>query len=179
MIKKLSHQINIKKIYIKITDKYLYIYSNKVERIDNNYIKNGKVDNVEKFILYLKTKIEKNIIKRKYIFILDTLLNNSDLFVYNYVFSSLGILDYEIINDLDLIKNIVNEENIIVMNWSSSINYAYINNNEIVIYPFNTNVINSLNKKYILLVGDTPISKRITVPVYDMEFKENVIYNCL
>lgn len=65
------------------------------------------------------------------------------------------------------------------MNWSSSINYAYINNNEIVIYPFNTNVINSLNKKYILLVGDTPISKRITVPVYDMEFKENVIYNCL
>lgn len=137
------------------------------------------MDNVEKFMGYLKERLDKSIIKKKYIFILDTLLNNSDIFVYNYVFSSLGLLDYEITSDLEFIKNIINDENIIVMNWSSSINYAYINNNEICIYPFNANIINTLDKKYILLVGDTNISKRIKIPVYDMEYKDKVIYNCL
>lgn len=95
------------------------------------------------------------------------------------MFSSLGLIDYEITSDLEFIKNIINDENIIIMNWSSSINYAYINNNEICIYPFNANIINTLDKKYILLVGDTNISKRIKIPIYDMEYKDKVIYNCL
>ena len=71
-------------IYVKITDKYLYIYeNNKVIRKKNLYIKNGRVDDVDKFIIYLKNNLDNNLIKRKYIFILDNLLNNSDIFVYN------------------------------------------------------------------------------------------------
>ena len=39
-------------IYVKITDKYLYIYeNNKVIRKKNLYIKNGRVDDVDKFII--------------------------------------------------------------------------------------------------------------------------------
>lgn len=169
---------NIKTTYIKITDSYLYIYSNKrIERLDNLYIKNGKVDNIEKFISYLKDILNKNILKKKYIFIVDTLLCNSDLFVYNYVFESIGLINYKIINDLDIISNIIDDDNIIVMNWSSSINYAYKLDNQINLYPFNSKIINTLKKKYILLIGDTPISTRVELPVYESEFKDLVIFN--
>ena len=116
-------------------------------------------------------------IKKRYIFILDTLLNNSDLFVYNYVFESLGLINYKVINDLDIINKIIDEDNIIVMNWSSTMNYAYKLENQINIYPLNINIINTLKKKYILLVGDTDISSRIKIPIYKPEYEELVIFN--
>ena len=171
---------NIKPIYVKITDKYLYIYENGyLYKKNSKYIKNGKVDNVIELIDYLKTTLDTYLIKRKYIFILDNLLNNSDLFVYNYVFKSIGILDYKILNDLYFIKNIINNENIIVSNWSSSITYTYINNNELVTNLFNRKIINKLNKKYLILIGDTIITNNINKPIYNLENKELVIFNCL
>ncbi len=130
-------------------------------------------------IIYLKNILNNGFLKNKYIFILDTLLCNSDLFVYKYVFDRIGILDYKIINDLDLAKQLINTENIVIFNWTSSINYAYLNGKEIVVNPYNTNVINSLNKKYILLIGDTPISQNIKKPIYEYEYHDNVIFNVL
>lgn len=88
-------------------------------------------------------------------------------------------MDYKIINDLDLASSLVHEDNIVIFNWSSSINYAYLNNKEIVVNPYNTNIINSLNKKYILLIGDTPISKNIRTPIYEYEYHDDVIFNVL
>lgn len=147
--------------------------------MDSYYIKQGKVDNVNKLIIYLKSILNNNFVKNRYIFILDTLLCNSDVFVYKYVFDRIGVLDYKIITDIDLAKVKLNDDNIIIFNWSSSTKYAYLNNKEIIINPFNTNIINSLNKKYILLLGDTPISSRITKPVYEYEYHEKVIFNVL
>lgn len=169
----------IKSIYVKLTDKSIYIYGDKVKRYESFYIKNGKVDNVNKLIVYLKNILNNNFLKNKYIFILDTLLCNSDKFVYKYVFDRIGVLDYKIINDLDLAKKLINEDNILIFNWSSSINYAYLNGKEIVVNPYNTNIINSLNKKYILLIGDTPISSKIKAPIYEYEYHDNVIFNVL
>lgn len=169
----------IKSIYVKLTDKYIYIYSKNVKRYESFNIKNGKVDNVNKLIIYLKNILNTNFIKNKYIFILDTLLCNSDIFVYKYVFDRIGVIDYKIINDLDLASSLVKEDNIVIFNWSSSINYAYLNNKEIVVNPYNTNIINSLNKKYILLIGDTPISKNIRAPIYEYEYHDDVIFNVL
>lgn len=167
-------------IYVKITDKYLYIYeNNKVIKKKNLYIKNGRVDDVDKFIIYLKNNLDNNLIKRKYIFILDNLLNNSDIFVYNYVFKYIGLLNYKIIRDIDIIKNIIDENNIIISNWSSSITYTYFNGKELLTYPLNIKIINTLNKKYIIAIGDQELSKRIKLPIYKMEEKDKVIFNCL
>lgn len=155
------------------------MYSNEVKQYPSKYIKNGKVDDVKRLIHYLKSILNNNIIKRRYIFILDTLLCNSDLFVYNYVFSSVGLVDYKIINDLDLIKDKLNEDNIIIMNWSSSTNYAYLNNKEVIVEPLNINIINRLDKKYIMLAGDEEISSKIKIPIYNFEYKDQVIFNYL
>ncbi len=169
----------IKSIYVKLTDKYIYIYSKSVKRYDSYYIKNGKVDNVNKLIIYLKNILNNNFIKNKYVFVLDTLLCNSDIFVYKYVFDRIGVIDYKIINDLDLASSLVNIDNIVIFNWTSSINYAYLNNEQIVVNPYNTNIINSLNKKYILLIGDAPISKNIKIPIYEYEYHDDVIFNVI
>lgn len=169
-----------KNTYVKLTDKFIYVYSNKtLKKYTSKYIKNGKVDNVRKLIIYLNNILNTSFFKKKYIFILDTLLCNSDIFVYHYVFENMGLLSYKIINDLDIIKNHLNEENIIIMNWSSSINYCYINNNEIVINPFNEKIISRLNKNYILTCGDAEISLKTRTPIYSYENKENVIFNFL
>lgn len=164
-------------MYVKITDRYIYTYSNRLTRYDSKYIKNGKVDNVSKFTIYLKHLLKEKLIKKRYVFILDTLLCNSDIFVYNYVFESIGLVNYKIINDLDILKSHLNEDNIIIMNWSSSSNYAYINNNEIICHPFNLNIVNKLNKKYILLSGDTGVSDKIKLPIYHYEHDDYVIFN--
>jgi len=107
------------------------------------------------------------------------LLCNSDIFVYKYVFDRIGVIDYKIINDLDLASSLVNIDNIVIFNWTSSINYAYLNNEQIVVNPYNTNIINSLNKKYILLIGDAPISKNIKIPIYEYEYHDDVIFNVI
>ena len=102
---------------------------------------------------------------------------NSDLFVYNYVFQSVGLVDYKMISDIDLIKDKLTEDNIVVLNWSSSMNYVYLLGREIVVEPLNTNIINRLDKKYIMLAGDTPISSKIKIPIYNFEYGDNVIFN--
>lgn len=170
--------MNKKNIYVKLTDKQIYVYSNKgLKKYASKYIKNGKVDNVHKLISYLNKLLNKGIFKKRFIFILDTLLCNSDLFVYRYVFENMGLLNYKIINDIDILKNHLNDDNIIVMNWSSSTNYCYINNNEIVINKFNEKIINNLNKNYILMCGDTNTIIRTNIPVYYYEDKDNNIFN--
>lgn len=110
---------------------------------------------------------------------MDNLLNNSDLFVYNYVFKSCGLLNYKIINDLYFIKNIINEDNIVISNWSSSITYSYLENQEIKTYIYNQKRINLLDKKYIILIGDTQISNKFNKPIYRLENKKNVIFDCI
>ncbi|MCH5166839.1 MAG: hypothetical protein J1F35_03005 [Erysipelotrichales bacterium] len=166
--------------YVKLTDKYIYVYSNKtLKKYDSKYIKNGKVDNTHKLIIYLNNLLNKGIFKRRYIFILDTLLCNSDLFVYKYVFENMGLLNYKIINDIDILKNHLNDDNIIIMNWSSSINYCYINNNEIVINKFNEKIINRIGKKYIVMCGDTKTHLKTNIPVFNYEDEYNVIFNFL
>lgn len=91
----------------------------------------------------------------------------------------MGLINYKIINDLDIIKNHVTDNNIIIMNWSSSINYCYKNSNEIVVNKYNTNIINNLNKDYILTIGDTKLSNKIKIPIYKYEHEELVIFNYL
>lgn len=132
---------------------------------------------MDNLIEYLKKVLNKTIIKRKYTFVLDALLCNSDLFVYNYVFQSVGLVNYKIISDIDLIKDKLTEDNIVVLNWSSSMNYVYLLGKEIVVEPLNTNIINRLDKKYIMLAGDTPISSKIKIPIYNFEYGDNVIFN--
>ncbi len=146
-------------------------------RYESHYIRLGRVDDVDKLIIYLNKLLNNNFIKNKYVFILDTLLNNSELFVYKYIFNRIGIMDYKIVNDLDIVKNYLTNDNIIVFNWSSSTNYATILNNQIVVEPFNQDKINNSHKKYILLVGDTPLASKINIPQYRFEYYENLIFN--
>ena len=171
--------VNIKNIYVKLTDKYIYTYSDKLKRFDSKYIKNGTVDDVFKLIEYLNKILEKNIFKIKYTFILDTLLSHSDLFTFKYVFESMGLINYKIINDLDILRKHVTDNNIIIMNWSSSINYCFKLDNNIVVNKYNTNIINNLDKDYILAIGDTSISNKIKKPIYKYEHEELVIFNYL
>lgn len=89
----------------------------------------------------------------------------------------MSLLNYKIINDIDILKDIIDENNIIIMNWSSSNNYAYLNNNEIVVNRLNINIINSLDKLYILEIGDTPISKQIKTPILKYEDEDKLIFN--
>ena len=64
--------MKLKKIYVKLTDNYIYVYSNKVlKKYESKYIKNGKVDNPYKLINYLNRLLNNNIFKKKYIFILE------------------------------------------------------------------------------------------------------------
>lgn len=146
-------------------------------RYESHYVRLGRVDNVEKMIIYLNKLLNNNFIKNRYIFILDTLLSNSDLFVYKYVFNRIGIMDYKIVNDLDIVKDKLNKDNIIVFNWSSSVNYAMILDEQIIVNTFNLRDINRSNKKYMLLVGDTDITNNIRIPQYKFEYYENVIFN--
>ncbi len=172
--------MKLKKIYVKLSDNYIYVYSNKsLKKYESKYIKNGKVDNPHRLIEYLNNILNNFLFKKKYIFILDTLLCNSDLFVYRYVFENMGLLNYKIITDIDLAKNILNNDNIIIFNWYSSINYCYINNQEIVINRYNSNIIESLNKKYILLIGDYPLNNKFKIPIYYFEDKNNILFNLI
>ena len=91
----------------------------------------------------------------------------------------MGLINYKIINDLDIIKKHVTDNNIIIMNWSSSINYCFKLDNNIVVNKYNTNVINNLDKDYILTIGDTFISNKIKKPIYKYEHEELVIFNYL
>lgn len=172
--------MNKSKLYIKITDKYIYTYNDKrVKKYESKYIKDGKVDNTHKLIIYLNSILNKSFIKKRYIFILDNLLCNSDIFVYRYVFENMGLLNYKIITDVDILKTHLNEDNLIIMNWSSSTNYCYLNNGEVVINRFNQNIINNLDKKYIITIGDEEIHFNTKTPVYNYEDRENVIFNFL
>lgn len=174
-------KLNKKKntVYIKLTDKTFYIFHNKLFKYDGKYIKNGKVDDVKKLIVYLNKILPYSIYKYKYIFILDTLLCNSDLFTYRYVFENMGLSNYQIKSDVDIIKSKLNDNNIFLFNWSSSCNYAYINNKEIVINKINTKVINNMNKTYIISVGDEYLSSDIKIPLYKSEYEELTIFNYL
>lgn len=172
--------MNKSNTYVKITDKYIYVYSNKrIKKYDSKYIKNGKVDNAHKLILYLNRLLNKGIIKKRYIFILDNLLCNSDLFVFKYVFENMGLLNYKIITDIDILKAHLKDDNLIIMNWSSSINYCYLNNKEVTINKINEKIINKLNKKYILMCGDTDPKIRSKTPIFSYEDSSKVIFNFL
>lgn len=172
--------MKLKKIYVKLTDNYIYVYSNKVlKKYESKYIKNGKVDNPHKLINYLNILLNKNIFKKKYVFIVDTLLCNSDIFVYKYVFENMGLLNYKIISDIDIVKNHLTDENVIIMNWSSSIHYCYINNNEIVINNFNAKIIDKLKKKYVLICGDYPLDLELKTPIYYYEDRSNMLFSFL
>lgn len=125
----------------------------------------------------MRSLLNKGFIKNKYVFILDTLLCHSDLFCYRYVFDRIGILDYRIRNDVDIVKNHLNEDNIIIFNWSSSTNYCYLNKNEVIVCPLNVKVLNQLEKKYALLAGDMDLPKNIKIPVYHYENEFHTIFN--
>lgn len=118
-----------------------------------------------------------NVIKKTFIFILDNNLNNSEIFTYKYVISKLNLLDYKIKYDLDFIENIITDNNIIVFSWSGSTTYVYLNDNELLSYPFNIKKINSLKKEFIILIGDTQLSKNINLPIYEPEYNELNIFN--
>ena len=149
-----------------------------MNKYKSKYIKNGKVDNVDKLISYLNKIIKDiNVIKKTFIFILDNNLNNSEIFTYKYVISKLNLLDYKIKYDLDFIENIITDNNIIVFSWSGSTTYVYLNDNELLSYPFNIKKINSLKKEFIILIGDTPLSKNINLPIYEPEYNELNIFN--
>ena len=79
---------NIKNIYVKLTDKYIYTYSDKLKRYDSKYIKNGTVDNVFKLIDYLNKILEKNIFKKNdYAFVeaVETKIVTTDTTEYDLV----------------------------------------------------------------------------------------------
>ena len=86
-------------------------------------------------------------------------------------------MDYKIKYDLDFIENIITDNNIIVFSWSGSTTYVYLNDNELLSYPFNIKKINSLKKEFIILIGDTPLSKNINLPIYEPEYNELNIFN--
>lgn len=163
-------------IKVKITDKYIYLYDKTLKILESKYIKNGRVDNVEKFIRYLRNILNNTFIKRKYIFILDPTLNNSELFVYKYVFDSIGLLNYRIINDVSIVKDLLNDDNIILFSWTSGIYYCYLNNNDIVVNKYNNKVINNLKKKYIINIGDTEVNDKFNKPIYKYEDNINFIF---
>ena len=163
-------------IKVKITDKYIYLYDKTLKILESKYIKNGRVDNVEKFLRYLRNILNNTFIKRKYIFILDSTLNNSELFVYKYVFDSIGLLNYRIINDVSIVKDLLNDDNIILFSWTSGIYYCYLNNNEIVVNKYNNKVINNLKKKYIINIGDTEVNDKFNKPIYKYEDNINFIF---
>ncbi len=89
----------------------------------------------------------------------------------------MGLVNYKIIDDIALVKSKLTDDNIIILNWSSSCNYVYLNNQEIICTPLNINIVNRLPKKYILLAGDTPVSNRLSLPIYHYEESDKVIFN--
>lgn len=163
-------------IKIKLTDKYIYLYDKTLKILESKYIKNGRVDNVEKLIKYLRVILNNTFIKRKYIFILDPLLNNSELFVYRYVFDSIGLLNYHITDDVSIVSDIIEDDNIILFSWTSGIYYCYKNDKEIVVNKYNNKVINSLKKKYIINIGDSEVNDTFNKPIYKYEDNINFIF---
>ena len=163
-------------IKIKITDKYIYLYDKTLKILESKYIKNGRVDNVEKLIRYLRSILNNTFIKRKYIFILDPLLNNSEKFVYRYVFDSIGLLNYHITDDVSIVNDIIEDDNIILFSWTSGIYYCYKNDKEIVVNRYNNKVINNLKKKYIINIGDTEVNDIFNKPIYKYEDNINFIF---
>lgn len=163
-------------IKIKLTDKYIYLYDKTLKILESKYIKNGRVDNVEKLIKYLRVILNNTFIKRKYIFILDPLLNNSEKFVYRYVFDSIGLLNYHITDDVSIVKDIIEDDNIILFSWTSGIYYCYKNDKEIVVNRYNNKVINSLKKKYIINIGDSEVNDTFNKPIYKYEDNINFIF---
>lgn len=77
-------------------------------------------------------------------------------------------------NDLNIIESIINENNIIILSWSSGIYYCYLNDNNIVLNKYNSKIINSLDKTYIVYIGDTDIPDKLNKPMY--KYENNITY---
>ena len=168
----------MKKVYIKITDEYIYLYENKkLKTFESKYIKNSSIDNIELFSKYISSIINEKGLKKQYIIIVNNLLNTSELFTYKYAIGKSNILYYKIIQDKDLLKESISKEYIIVFSWTNSTTMMYKLNKEIYIEPLSNKLIDKLKKKYILLIGDTNIKKKFKLPILISEHYDINVFN--
>ncbi len=169
------------KIYIKILDNEIWIsknnklYKEKTNTIlENNFITNYKVLEINLKQIINKYKLTNLIIQNKIYIIINKLYCESNLFILKTIMYNLGLSNYKLLYEEDLYKDIY--PNILSI-WKTNGIYIYNNvenyidiNNKNDIKKISTNtllitsnkdVLNILNKDLILYENDTN-------PIFDM-----------
>lgn len=169
------------KIYIKILDNEIWIsknnqlYKEKTNTIlENNFITNYKVLEINLKQIINKYKLTNLIIQNKIYIIINKLYCETNLFILKTIMYNLGLSNYKLLYEEDLYKDIY--PNILsiwktngVYIYNNVENYIDINNkNDIkkistntLLITSNKDVLNILNKDLILYENDTN-------PIFDM-----------
>lgn len=169
------------KIYIKILDNEIWVsknnklYKEKTNTIlENNYITNYKVLEINLKQIINKYKLTNLIIQNKIYIIINKLYCETNLFILKTIMYNLGLSNYKLLYEEDLYKDIY--PNVLSI-WKTNGIYIYNNvenyidiNNKNDIKKISTNtllitsnkdVLNILNKDLILYENDTN-------PIFDM-----------
>ena len=169
------------KIYIKILDNEIWIsknnklYKEKTNTIlENNFITNYKVLEINLKQIINKYKLTNLIIQNKIYIIINKLYCETNLFILKTIMYNLGLSNYKLLYEEDLYKDIYpNVLSIWITNgiyiYNNVENYIDINNkNDIkkistntLLITSNKDVLNILNKDLILYENDTN-------PIFDM-----------
>ena len=169
------------KIYIKILDNEIWIsknnklYKEKTNTIlENNFITNYKVLEINLKQIINKYKLTNIIIQNKIYIIINKLYCETNLFILKTIMYNLGLSNYKLLYEEDLYKDIYpNVLSIWITNgiyiYNNVENYIDINNkNDIkkistntLLITSNKDVLNILNKDLILYENDTN-------PIFDM-----------
>ena len=169
------------KIYIKILDNEIWIsknnklYKEKTNTIlENNFITNYKVLEINLKQIINKYKLTNLIIQNKIYIIINKLYCETNLFILKTIMYNLGLSNYKLLYEEDLYKDIYpNILSIWITNgiyiYNNVENYIDINNkNDIkkistntLLITSNKDVLNILNKDLILYENDTN-------PIFDM-----------
>ena len=96
-----------KKNILLLTDDYLYLKHNSIiikNVIEKNIVKNGKIANVEKFLISFtkfikKNKLNNSLFGDNIVVIINNTWTNSDIYVFKYLFSNLNYRKIEFVYD--------------------------------------------------------------------------------
>lgn len=116
-----------KYVIFKFTDQDFYFYNAKtnkkiVEKINrkNKIIENGKIIDIEEFIIELDTIIKKHhlnniILKNELYILINSYSTKTDRFLINYALKNLNYYKFKLIEEIEIYKHLL-EENTLVLN---------------------------------------------------------------
>lgn len=156
-----------KYVIFKFTDQDFYFYNAKtnkkiVEKINrkNKIIENGKIIDIEEFIIELDTIIKKHhlnniILKNELYILINSYSTKTDRFLINYALKNLNYYKFKLIEEIEIYKHLL-EENTLVLNvWHGIGELASLYKNQYITVPYIDFKKTELKGKKLIVINNT------------------------